>query len=162
MKKNNKLSIISAPAGLCCLLLVLGACGKKTDPEPDLSALSFQIRNVFVEKIDGKCLRVHGSMGGATRNVASVVLELQPLEESCANCPFVPQERVRVEGESIWEAPGAETFSFRYCPSSYSQEYRWRFSAQNILPGMPPQISPVETLTEGISLPPSESETVQP
>lgn len=128
---------------LCLALIALCACGKKTAPEPELSALSFSLRNVFVEKTEGGCLLARGSIRGATRNVASAVLELQALEGSCEGCPFVPQERVRVEGENLWEAPGAETFSLRYCPVSGAEEYRWRLSVQNALPGIPPQISPV-------------------
>lgn len=141
--------------GALCLALALCACGRKTAPEPDLSALSFYLRNVFVEKAEGGCLVVRGSIGGATRNVASAVLELQPLEGSCEDCPFVSQERTRVEGENIWEAPGAETFSLRYCPASRAEEYRWRLSVQNALPGLPPQISPVGVTTTQAQTSPS-------
>ena len=68
----------------------------------------------------------------------------------------MPQERVRVEGENIWEAPGAETFFLRYWPTSRAEEYRWSLSVQNALPGLPPQISPVGlTSDEALSRPPS-------
>ena len=146
-------------AALCLALIALCACGRKTAPEPDLSVLSFSLRHVFVEKTEGGCLLVRGSIGGATRNVASVVLELQALQGSCEGCPFVPQERVRVEGENIWEAPGAETFSLRYCPASGAEEYRWRLSVQNALPGLPPQISPVGVTSPEMSAVPGAPET---
>lgn len=108
MKKVNEQFRASILCGVLCLAsFALCACGRKTAPEPDVSALSFQLRSVFVERTEGGCLIARGSIGGATRNVASAVLELQPLEESCEGCPFVPQERVRVEGENIWEAPGS-------------------------------------------------------
>ena len=159
MKKVNEQFRASILCGVLCLAsFALCACGRKTAPEPDVSALSFQLRSVFVERTEGGCLIARGSIGGATRNVASAVLELQPLEESCEGCPFVPQERVMVEGENIWEAPGAETFFLRYCPTSRAEEYRWRLSVQNALPGLPPQISPVGlTSGEALSRPPSLS-----
>ena len=83
MKKVNEQFRASILCGVLCLAsFALCACGRKTAPEPDVSALSFQLRSVFVERTEGGCLIARGSIGGATRNVASAVLELQPLEES--------------------------------------------------------------------------------
>ena len=80
-----------------------------------------------------------------------MVLELEPLDASCAGCPFVPQETYRVNSADAWESPDGQTFRFAYCPATRSETYRWRLVGRNVFSSLPAVPTPVRTVGAGES-----------
>lgn len=139
--------IMTALLVLCFILPVgLTGCGRKGDPTPNYSSQLFSWRNVFAAVSDAGCLSVSGSVGGASYNVESMVLELQPYDSSCAGCPFVPQETFRISATEAWEAPGGDTFRFAYCPADRAGVYRWRLVGRNVYSSLPLILTPVRII----------------
>jgi len=136
---------------IMALLLVLCACGKKGPPMPDYSDRLFSWQNVFAVMTDDGCIGVSGTVEGAARNLAEIVLELQPLgsSEDCATCPFMPADFHRVSAADAVESPDGRTFRFTYCPSSAvpfatdGHSWRWRVAGRNVFYGLPPVLTPV-------------------
>lgn len=133
----------------------IAGCGKKGPPRPHYSTQEFSWRNVFAEVTETGCLSVNGSVSGSARNVEKIILEFQPLDESCVGCPFVPQERYVVDAAEAWEAPDADTFRFAYCPSDQAGAYRWRLVGHNSNRGLGDVFTPVK-VTSGIFEPRTE------
>lgn len=131
---------------LLLTMAVVTGCGKKSDPVPDQSRLLFSWRNVFATMTDNGCISLSGSVAGASQNMGSVVLEVQPLDASCEGCPFVPQETHSVNASDAWESPSGESFRFAYCPSTRADSYRWRLAGKNVFSGLPPVLTPVRVV----------------
>lgn len=134
---------------LLVLLLVVAGCGKKGLPVPDYSQQMFSWRNVFAVMSEDGCISISGSVSGETRNLAFMVLDLEPLEASCAGCPFVAQESFRMDPADAWESPDGQTFRFVYCPAARSDVYRWRLVGHNVFSSLPAVSTPVRTLGIG-------------
>lgn len=137
---------VVAPLFALALVFALAGCGKKDAPMPDYSRQVFSWRNVFATLSDDGCVSIAGSVSGAPQNLASMVLELEPLDAACAGCPFVPQETHRVDSADAWESPDGETFRFAYCPSTRADAYRWRLVGRNVVPSLPVVPTPVRTV----------------
>lgn len=144
-------------AALVVALLLAAGCGKKGAPEPDYSSQLFSWRNVFATLSDDGCISVSGSVGGEAQNLAFMALEMEPLDASCAGCPFVPQETHRVNAADAWESPDGQTFRFAYCPATRSDAYRWRLVGRSVFASLPAVTTPVRTVEDEEPLTPDPS-----
>ena len=136
----------------CCLLLgTVLACGKKGDPLPQRIDQLFSWRNVFVTLTPEGGLSVAGSVSGAVRNVQSMKLEVEPLDDACPTCPFIPLEIFPVSLNEAWEGSGP-SFSFTVFPVTKASAYRWRLVGQNVVPSLPEVLSPVRITSQDNNL----------
>ncbi len=146
---------------LCCLLLVTAGCGKKGDPVPQDSKNAFAWESATASLTAKGCLAISATMSGATRNVDSFSIELEPLnaapdstlpkelqteQDTCEGCPFVPREAHELTPQQA--IPGEKTtkFAFAYCPQTKAAGYRWRLVAKNVFMAFPYALTQVSTV----------------
>lgn len=127
-------------------ILQLQACGRKGLPEPAINSELFSWHNVSAAPGSRSCINIHGEVSGSYSNLSSVVLELQPIDESCLGCPFVPMESHTLPATEIG-LQGGSRFNITYCPTTPSTEYRWRLTGKNRVPATPSIQTPVRVIT---------------
>ena len=66
--------------------------------------------------------------------------------ELCEGCPFLPQDQYRVDSRDAWESASGSSFSFVYRPVFPGSAYRWRLTGHNLYSGLPPVVSPMQTV----------------
>lgn len=159
-KTEHKDGALAALVLVLVLLTGAAGCGKKGAPMPDYSNQLFSWRNVFATLSDDGCVSVSGSVGGEAQNLAFMVLEIEPLDASCAGCPFVSQETYRVDSADAWESPDGQTFRFAYCPTARSDAYRWRLVGRNVFTSLPAVSTPVRAVGAEEPLTPAPVEPV--
>lgn len=134
------------------LLLILGiavlcGCGRKDDPVPDFSRDSFAFHELSAMLAADGSVTFSGDLTGAFQNMEYMVLEMQPVDgEFCAGCPFLPQDKYRVDSRDAWESENGSRFSFVYRPIFSAELYRWRIIGHNTYSGVPAVTSFVQVV----------------
>lgn len=128
------------------ICLVSIGCGRKSLPIPQKINQLFSLQDVFVYLNSDGTLTVQGKVRGAIINVQSILLELEPINENCPTCPFIPLEKFNKRSEMISLSTGH--FSFTVMPAKRVMTYRWRLVGYNIISGLPEVHSPVLTITK--------------
>lgn len=146
---------------LFCIAVLVAACGRKTDPQPEDIKNLFTWQNTEAHFVNNDCLIINGKMSGATRNVDGFTLELEPLKshddsnlppelaalpDSCEGCPFTPRERSEIRPQKSVSENNGITYTFSYCPAIHAKGYRWRIVARNIFLAFPFAISQIQTI----------------
>ena len=144
---------------LCALVLTSAGCGKKGDPVPQDKKNLFSWESADASFTANGCLAISAVMNGATRNVDSFTIELEPLsapanstlpaelqtqQDTCEGCPFAPQETGELSPQRVTD--NEKAFRFTYCPSTKAAAYRWRLVARNVFMSFPYVLSPVKTV----------------
>ena len=126
------------------LLISIGlfACGKKGDPLPQKIDQLFSLQNVFANINPEGTITVMGTVVGSKENAQSFTLELEPIEEDCIGCPFVPTERFTKTPAEAMVNRGTGEFSITILPSTQSNIYRWRVVVRNSVSGLPSVVTP--------------------
>ena len=141
MNRLDRLAGITPPLLLSLLLIgTLCACGKEGPPIPRDQRDMFAWGDTAADFSDD-CLLFVGQLSGAHKNANLFALELEAATDGiCLDCPFRPGEflaltPVRAENGS---------FTFRHCPASMADVYRWRLIAKNVFQSLPQAVSPVK------------------
>lgn len=122
--------------------MALFACGKKGDPLPQKIDQLFSLQNVFATINPEGTITVMGTVVGSKENAQSFTLELEPVDEDCIGCPFVPAERfTKTPAEALVNKEKGE-FSITVLPSRVSNIYRWRVVVRNSVSGLPSVATP--------------------
>ncbi len=135
-----------------CLALAV-ACGKKGPPVPkdeqNLFAWKAAKGELYTGQQNGvpvRCLSVTADMTGASRNVQSFLLEVEPqTADVCTGCPFLPGEIAKISPQTIQTSGDTTRFSFEYCPKTETATYRWRLVARSLFTSAPHMFSKVYT-----------------
>ena len=150
---------------LTCLALVLvlclAACGKKGDPVPQDQKNWFSWEESRAMLTANGCLAIAAQMKGATQNVDSFSLEIEPLaplpdstlppelqtdQNTCEGCPFTPRETAEITPTEEQPNEQGERYTFTYCPEKKAAGYRWRLVARSVFLAYPYQLTPVQTV----------------
>ena len=130
-----------------CSALVLAGCGRKGDPVPDFSRDEFSFATLGAEAAADGSITFQGTVSGASQNLEYMVLEMQAVDgELCEGCPFLAQDVHRVDSRDAWESDSGSSFSFVYRPVFPGSAYRWRITGYNLYSGLPPVVSPMQTV----------------
>lgn len=125
---------------LCALLatLSLASCtmGIKAWPEPAENSDKFSWRSVNAA-FQGPCIVVEARLDGAFKNIETVYLELERLDENaCAECPFKPTRVYEFRpGSADFELVGP-WMKMRVCEPGAPVPYRLRLRGSSSKTGL--------------------------
>ncbi len=131
---------------LCLLSLLCLACGRKDNPSPSIVEDTFNWNNP-VAIAQGECISFSAHVGGNADNLGHVLLEVQNLDDSCRGCPFVANMHEKVYASEVLDRKSS-TVHINYCPTTTSDEYRWRLLGINKIRGfahVPTQVMVLDT-----------------
>ena len=140
---------MAAVVGLCAVLALGAACGKKIMPVPQDHRELFQWRNATAMATANGCIAARGEAQGNVDNLASVILEIQPIdgsEDSCAKCPFQATSRQEFWPEKQITPQGSAIVEVTMCPDRKAPAYRWRLVGVNVLTRFAHALGKVQTL----------------
>lgn len=144
---------MAAVAALCALLALGAACGKKIMPQPQDNRELFSWRGVTAMATSNGCITARGEAQGNVDNLASVILEIQPLggtadgaADSCAGCPFQATARQEFRPERQITPQATAIVEVTMCPDRKAPAYRWRLVGVNVLTRFAHALSKVQLL----------------
>jgi len=144
---------VAAVAALCAVLALGAACGKKIMPVPQDHRELFSWRSVTATATTNGCIAARGEAQGNVDNMASVILEIQPLggsadgsADSCAGCPFQATARQEFWPEKQITPQGTAIVEVTMCPDRKAPAYRWRMVGVNVLTRFAHALGKVQTL----------------
>ena len=128
---------------LCCLLLVLAACGKKEWPQPIVSEEMIQINHMEARRDQG-CIMINAKLGGKLVNLEYFMIEIE--QEGCPTCPFTPSFTKKLYPYSSSVYRQENSFIFTICEPLPGQSLRIRLKADNTHHIIEPAFSEIITL----------------
>uniref|UniRef100_B8DJI9 Lipoprotein n=1 Tax=Nitratidesulfovibrio vulgaris (strain DSM 19637 / Miyazaki F) TaxID=883 RepID=B8DJI9_NITV9 len=140
---------LAAAVTLCAVLALGAACGKKIMPQPQDNRELFSWRGVTATATENGCLTARGEAQGNVDNMASVILEIQPIDgsaDSCAGCPFQATARQEFWPEKQITPQGTAIVEVTMCPDRKAPAYRWRLVGLNVLTRFAHALGKVQTL----------------
>lgn len=140
---------VAAVAALCAVLALGAACGKKIMPVPQDHRELFSWRSVTATATTNGCIAARGEAQGNVDNMASVILEIQPIDgsaDSCAGCPFQATARQEFWPEKQITSQGTAIVEVTMCPDRKAPAYRWRMVGVNVLTRFAHALGKVQTL----------------
>lgn len=136
-------------AALCAALALGSACGKKILPEPQDNRELFTWRSATAAATPNGCITARGEAQGNVDNLAAVILELQPLDNSaqnCAGCPFQATLRQEFRPEKQITPQNTAVVEMTLCPDVKAPAYRWRMVGVNVLTRFAHALSTVQSV----------------
>ncbi|WP_341806105.1 hypothetical protein [Nitratidesulfovibrio liaohensis] len=160
---------MAAVVTLCVVLALGAACGKKIMPVPQDHRELFQWRSTTATTTPNGCIAARGEVQGNVDNLASVILEIQPIDgsaDSCAGCPFQATARQEFWPEKQIGPQGTAIVDVTMCPDRKAPAYRWRMVGVNVLTRFAHALGKVQTLVvdpnaPGLDLPVEDSRPQQ-
>ncbi len=140
---------MAAVVTLCAVLALGAACGKKIMPVPQDNRELFQWRSTTATATPNGCIAARGEVQGNVDNLASIILEIQPIDgsgDSCAGCPFQATARQEFRPEKQITPQGAAIVEMTMCPDRKAPAYRWRMVGLNVLTRFAHALGKVQTL----------------
>ncbi len=148
---------MAAVVTLCAVLALGAACGKKIMPQPQDNRELFNWRGVTAMATANGCIAARGEAQGNVDNLASVILEIQPLgvstdglgdgsADNCAGCPFRATSRQEFWPEKQITPQGTAIVEVTMCPDRKAPAYRWRLVGVNVLTRFAHALGKVQTL----------------
>lgn len=167
---------MAAVVTLCAVLALGAACGKKIMPVPQDHRELFQWRSTTATATPNGCIAARGEAQGNVDNLASVILEIQPLggttdgvaggmsngsptasgdgnAGNCAGCPFQATARQEFRPEKQITPQGTAIVEMTMCPDRKAPAYRWRMVGVNVLTRFAHALGKVQTLVVDPSAP---------
>lgn len=147
---------IAAVAALCATLALGAACGKKVMPVPKDDRELFSWKSVTATATANGCIAARGEAHGNVDNLASVIVEVQPLDSadnSCAGCPFQATQRQEFTPVKHLTPQGNAIVEMTMCPDRKAPAYRWRLVGVNVLTRFAHALSRVQALVTDPSAP---------
>lgn len=146
--KNRKFFWL-VPVCILCVSLLLGliACGKRGLPVPQDQNQTFALKNVQLALSEQGILTLVATLTGTVKNVDVFTLELEPsTDDVCVGCPFAPRESVVLQPDTRVVTDTGMSYTFSYQVASEAPKFRWRFGVQNVHPGFPHALTPLDTV----------------
>ncbi len=140
---------VGAVAALCAMLALGAACGKKIMPQPQDNRELFSWRATTAMATANGCIAARGEAQGNVDNLASVILEIQPIDgsaDSCAGCPFQATSRQEFRPEKQITPQDTAIVEMTMCPDRKAPAYRWRLVGVNVLTRFAHALGKVQTL----------------
>jgi len=146
--KNRKL-FWYLPISILCVSLLFGliACGKRGLPKPQDQDQTFAWKTVQLAVSEQGIVTLVATLTGTVKNVDVFTLELEPImDDICVECPFAPRESVVLQPDTRVITDTGMSYTFSYQITSEAPKFRWRFGAQNVHPGFPHALTPLDTV----------------
>ncbi len=115
--------------------LSLAGCGNKKWPTVVAQENTFFFEQVTAGR-ETDCLNLEAKLSGAVDNLRTIVLELEPLDDSCQECPFQPTERTYLELSAPQVKREGSTIWISHCNLTPDRSYRVRLLGLNEFPGI--------------------------
>lgn len=113
---------------LICIFTL--SCGKKQWPTPKIVEDKFSWERVKTTR-KGECLFVECQLEGKFKNLASVSLQIQPMDVGCPDCPFTPSHIENYDHSYKSMRQVGPYVRVVYCGMDPGQSYRIRLAGQN-------------------------------
>lgn len=113
------------------LVFVIFGCGKKVWPEPDAEEEKFAI-SITSHEMHDDCLEITAEISGNHKNLSTITLELEALDEPCPACPFLVSKSVVLPPGSPEVKRVENMLTITHCGLDPDSYYRVRLKARNI------------------------------
>jgi hypothetical protein len=133
--------------GFMVLGLPLAGCGKKVWPKPVAREDVFSWGEIGARRVRD-CLIADARLTGGWGSLDHVELQAEPVGpgHDCPDCPFVPRTVVDLRESSPMFGQDGPSLKIQYCGLP-DADLRFRLVAYNRFTTIPPEFSPVRTLS---------------